>query len=334
MDIKKIAKLCGVSTATVSRALNHPEVVKKSTLEKVLSIVNEYNFSLNPIAQAMTNRATKKITMVIPTIHNPYFMELVDGITSILTPRGFYLHIYNTNNDLTMEKDILQQIIDRKINHMVDGLILAGAGSFPPGYRKLLAKLNVPVVAIEILPEDVPIDCVLVDDAIGVTMILDYLFLRKNFNIGFIFGPSDVPTTQRRKEAVQKYYAARNLTLAEEYIVQSRFDNLEESLQAVKLLLALPNPPNIIYGSSDIQITAALRAIHELGLNCPKDVAVIGGNDNRGSAYTIPSLTTMHGHNEEIGKIAAATLVNRIYHPDLPIQRILLPPSLIIRESC
>ncbi|MEI7885552.1 MAG: LacI family DNA-binding transcriptional regulator [Clostridia bacterium] len=334
MDIRKIAKLCGVSTATVSRALNRPEVVKKATLEKVLAIVKEHNFSLNPIAQAMTIKETKKITMVVPTIHNPYFMELVDGVTSILTPRGFYLHIYNTNNDLIMEKDILRQIIDRKINHMVDGLILAGAGSFPPGYKKLLAKINVPVVAIEILPEDVPIDCVLVDDTIGVTMILDYIFARKDFNIGFIFGPSNVPTTQRRMEVVQKYYAAHHLSLASEYVVQSRFDNLEESLQATKRLLALPKPPNVIYGSSDIQITAALRAIHELGLNCPKDVAVIGGNDNRGSAYTIPALTTMHGHNEEIGKIAAATLVNRIYHPDLPIQRILLPPALIIRESC
>ena len=233
-----------------------------------------------------------------------------------------------------MEKDILRQIIDRKINHMVDGLILAGAGSFPPGYRKLLAKLNVPVVAIEVLPEDVAIDCVLVDDAIGVTMILDYLFARKNVNIGFIIGPTNVPTTQRRMDVVHKYYASHNMTLAEEYVVQSRFDNLEESLQATKRLLSLPKPPNVIYGFSDIQITAALRAIHELGLNCPKDVGVIGGNDNRGSAYTIPSLTTMHGHNEEIGKIAAATLVNRIYHPNLPIQRILLPPALIVRESC
>jgi LacI family transcriptional regulator len=282
----------------------------------------------------MTIKETKKITMIVPTLRNPYFIEIANGAESFLTPKGYYLHIYDTNNNLTKEKDIFKQIIERKLNHMVDGLIIAGAGSFPPGYEEFLTKLNVPVVAVEILPADIPIDCVHIDDCIGTVMILEYLFYRKFNHIGFLVGPSDVPTTKRRMEVVYKFYQEHGIQLPSEYIVRSHFDNQEESLQATKQLLSLPIPPDVIYGSSDVQLFGALRAIHECGLKCPNDVALIGGNNNAQDAYTIPSLTTMLGHNEEIGKIAAITLVNRIYHPDLPVQRILLPPSLVIRESC
>lgn len=334
MDIREIASLCGVSTATVSRALNHPEKVNKQTLNKILAVVQEQNFTLNPIAQAMTIKETRKITMVVPTLRNPYFIEIANGAESILVPKGYYLHIYNTNNNLTKEKDIFKQIIERKINHMVDGLIIAGAGSFPPGYEEFISKLNVPVVAIEVLPPEIPIDYVHIDDYIGTDMVLEYLFYRKFNNIGFLIGPSDVPTTKRRMEVVYQFYQKHGMQLPPEYIVRSRFDSHEESLRAAKQLLSLPIPPDVIYGFSDIQLLGALRAIHECGLNCPKDVALIGGNNTAECAYSIPSLTSMLGHNEEIGRIAAATLVNRIYHPDLPVQRILLPPSLVIRESC
>lgn len=334
MDIKEFASLCGVSTATVSRALNHPEKVKKQTLDKILASVEQYNFSPNPIAQAMTIKETKKITMIVPTLKNPYFVEIANGAENFLTSKGYYLHIYNTNNNLNREKDIFKQIIERKINYMVDGLIIAGAGSFPPGYEEFLSKLNVPVVAIEILPADIPIDCVHIDDCSGTVMILEYLFYRKYNHIGFLIGPSDVPTTIRRMKVVHQFYQEHGLQLPPEYIVSSYFDDMGESLQKTKQLLSLPTPPDVICGFSDIQLFGALRAIHECGLNCPKDVALIGCNNIVQSAYSIPSLTTMLGHNEEIGKIAATTLINRIYHPSLPVQRVLLPPSLVIRESC
>jgi DNA-binding LacI/PurR family transcriptional regulator len=314
--------------------LNHPEKVKRQTLDKVLEVVQEQNFTLNPIAQAMTLKETKKITMVIPTLRNPYFMEIANGAESFLTLKGYYLHIYNTNNNPNKEKDIFKQIIDKKINHMVDGIIIAGAGSFPPGYEEFLSKLNVPVVAIEVLPNDIPIDCVHIDDCAGTVMILEYLVSRKFNRIGFLIGPVDVPTTKRRMEVVYKFFEENGMELPSEYIVRSHYDNMEESLQATKQLLSLPTPPDVICGFSDMQLIGALRAIHECGLNCPKDISLIGCNNIAESAYSIPSLTTMLGHNEEIGKIAAATLINRIFHPSLPVQRILLPPSLVIRESC
>ncbi len=336
MNIKDIAKQAGVSTATVSRALNNPEKVKKDTLERVMRVIDDNQYSLNPFARNLASPGrTNNIVMLIPNLANPFFFELIKGAETVLSEYGYYLHAHSLGlhiNDSVM----LEKIIDDLGNEgFFDGLILAGSLFFNKAFIPGIPKLSKPIVCINPNPIANDLDSVLVDERTGIWLTYEHLTKKGYNNIGVIHGGYHIDLTVRKLKYVKELLADFNLTLKEEWIYESSYDTIEDSYRIMSGLLQSGRElPQVFLCLNDLMAIGISRAILDKGYSIPKDFAVVGSDDISFSKYFNPSLTSIKVPTEDLGKTAARILLNKMSNPNLPPQRIYLPPTLIVRESC
>ncbi|QRN86229.1 LacI family DNA-binding transcriptional regulator [Clostridia bacterium] len=336
MNIKDIAKQAGVSTATVSRALNNPEKVKKDTLERVMRIIDDNQYSLNPFARNLASPGrTNNIVMIIPNLVNPFFFELVKGAESVFTEYGYYLHAHNVNQHLNDPDQLFKVIDDLGNEGFFDGMIVAGTlfmnSHFIPG----IPNLTKPMVCINPNPDIKELDSVLVDERTGIWLTFEHLKKRGYTDIGIIHGGHHIEITRHKLKYIRELLSDFDLNLKDEWIYESSFDTIDESYRLMtNLLQSGQKLPRVFLCINDLIAIGISRAILDKGYRIPKDFAIIGSDDISFSKYFSPSLTSIKVPTEDLGKTAARILLNKISNPNLPPQRIYLPPTLIVRESC
>ncbi len=336
MNIKDIARKAGVSTATVSRALNNPEKVKKDTLERVMHVIDDNQYSLNPYARNLASPGrTNNIVMVIPNLVNPFFFELIKGAESVLSEYGYYLHAHNINQHLDNPKKLTAVIENLGNEGFFDGLILTGSIFLNRHFLPQIPKINKPMVAIDPNPSNNELDSVLVDERTGIWLTYEHL-KKKGYNrIGVIHGGYHIELTNRKLDHIHSLLNDFDLTIKDEWIYETSYDTIEHSYRMMDRLLQSGNTlPEVFLCLNDLIAIGVCRAILDRGHQIPKDFAVIGSDDISFSKYFNPSLTTIKVPTEDLGKTAARILLNKLTNPNLPPQRIYLPPTLIVRESC
>lgn len=337
MNIKDIAKKAGVSTATVSRALNNPEKVKKDTLEKVMKIVDDNHYSLNPFARNLASPGkTNNVVLIVPNTINPFFSQLAAGAESLFDEYGYYLHIYNVQKHLSERAERIREVLEDFGNEgFFDGLILAGSNFFNSTYLKSIPKIKKPVVVIEPAPENTQLDCVLVDERTGIWLAFEHLKKRRHGSLGILHGGADLDLTLRKMKYIGQLHGEFSLETRSEWILESSYDSIDVSYQAMNRFLDSGiERPSVFFCFNDIIAIGALRSCLDHGLRIPQDLAILGSDDIVMSKYLNPTLTSIKTPTEDLGKTAARVLLNKMTNPTLPPQRIYLPPTLIVRESC
>jgi len=329
INMKSIAAKAGVSVATVSRALNRPEMVHPATREKILAIVEDLGYAPNPFAQGLSTGKTRLIALIVPTLNNSFFGQLADGCQSFLTPEGYNLIIYSFEEYGQKESDLIQEIDQR----LVEGLILSGSGFYLDTYQDILQKIKVPVVLVENLPEATDISSVYIDDTAGMAMAAQYLINQGHKQIGIIAGPEKMLTTDRRINAVRKVFKDYQINLNDRHIVYGEYASLASGAESLQRLMKSKRPPTAILAFNDILAIGALKAAIQLGLRIPEDLAVIGFDDIPMAAYYSPALSTIHSPSLELGKHAARLLLEKLHDSSAPIKKVLLPVELILRET-
>lgn len=330
IDIKALAAKAGVSVATVSRALNRPEMVQPATREKILALVKELGYAPNPLAQGLSTGKTNLIALVVPTLNNSYFGQLADGCQRYLIQAGYNLVIFSSQEYEQRELTVLSSMEQRRF----DGLLLSGSGFFPNEYRSILDLVKIPVVLIEHLPEVTDISSVYIDDAAGTAMAIRHLLNQGHSQIGVIAGNQKILTTTRRLQAVKATLRQNRLPLANLKIAYGEFDSLESGAGAMQKLLKGPSAPTAVFAFNDVLAIGALKAALQAGLRVPQDLAVIGFDDIPMAAYCTPALSTIHSPSLDLGQQAARLLLERINNEAAPLTKMLLPIELVIRETC
>lgn len=330
LDMKAIAEQAGVSVATVSRALNRPEMVRPATREKILALVKDLGYKPNPLAQGLVTGRTGQIALVVPTLNNSFFGQLVEGCQKFLIPQGYNLVIFSSQEYTEKELTILRNLDQRRL----DGLILSGSGFFPDDYQPILEQIRIPAVLIEHLPDIPHLSSVYIDDYAGTTMAVQYLVNRGHRQLGVIAGNSHMLTTSRRLKAVKTVLKEANLPLAGRQIVYGDYSSLESGAACLETLLKSPHPPTAVFAFNDILAIGALKAALETGLKIPGDLAIMGFDDIPMAAYCNPSLSTVHSPSLELGQQAARLLLEQLNQEKAPVKKVLLPVELVLRGSC
>lgn len=334
MDIKTIAARAGVSIATVSRALNKPELVRPQTRERILQIVTEMNYTPNPLAKSLLTGRTYTIALVFPTLRNPYFSQLAEGCEAALSSSGYTTSIFSFEEEVPKQQAIFNNIIQRH----VDGIILAGSGSLQEGYQQILAGLNIPIVVVEDMPDldSIPvkagISCINIDDRQGTRLAIQYLLQKGHTKIGVITGEPQMLITRRRLEATCE--VLKNAGLSLNQIASGSYISIESGYHCMATLLGKQARVTAVFTFNDLLAIGALNAALDMGLQIPRDVAVIGFDDIPIAPFTRPRLTTVHSPSNEIGIKAARMLLDHINDPSTPRRRVLVPAELITRETC
>lgn len=333
MTLEEIAVLAGVSRSTVSRVINDHPNVKEEVRSRVWTVIREQNFHPNNAARALVSRRTQIVGLVIPqAIHaifsDPYFPILIQGISAACNERQYHLMLSLITDDLS---DAYRHII--KGGHL-DGVIIASAFSNDNSFIERLLADNFPFVLIGRQPQMPEVTSVDADNVQGAAMAVQHLARLHHTRIATITGPLTMTAAVDRRDGFLRGLRAVRLPLYEGYLIEGGFSETSGYI-GMQHLLNLPEPPQAVFVASDMMAIGAIKAVRAAGLRVPQDVAVVGFDDIPLAGVLEPPLTTIRQPIEMLGYTAATLLMDTLDAAEpAPLQRVVLPTELVVRDSC
>lgn len=326
--ILDVAKLCGYSKATVSRAFASPQQVTEKTREKVYQAAQALNYTPDAIARAMVRGRTDNIGFIIyekqyPVVLNPFYSEIFEAVMQICAHKGFSLFI-SSDRDLYLPNG---QIGFKK--HM-DGVILAGQSDAETVME--LRRQNMPVVMLnnELQIEDLL--CVTTDQYGGAVLAMKHLTECGHRKIGLIAGAFSPHVYMARYNG----YVDVLREIGEEVdmrFVQTIEPTIEDAIHCVSRMLSLKDHPTALFCTNDTIAIGAIKAVLRAGLRIPEDIAIVGFDDSEISQLIEPELTTIHVDKEKMGQIAAEELISQIEGQSTQKHIIQTSVSLVKRQT-
>lgn len=327
-NINDVARLAGVSTASVSRYLRGLPVRSNEAIKKAIS---ELGYHPSSVAQGLRSGIHYAIAVVVPDITNPFFAAIVKGVESICREGPYQVYLLNTDESSKNEHRVLQEIVKR-----VDGVILTPAteGNSIAEDVGHYRDLGIPLVLIdrEIAGQD--FDCVLTDNLKGARMAAEYLVRLGHTRVATIRGSiTTTPGLQRYQGFCQTLKAA-GIELRPEYCKDGDFRE-SGGYQAMLELASLPEPPTAVFSANNLMTAGALKALNALRLNVPEKMSVIGFDDLHLGELLAAPLTCVTRDAIRQGAIATRMLLSQLERTHgQDTQKIILDVSLLERASC
>ena len=329
ITIKDVAKIAGVSIATVSSALNDKSGVGANTKFRVLAVAEKLGYEPNILARGLVTKQTHTIGLIISDISNPFFTRVVRGIEDVANENGFNLILCNTDEEEKKEKDYLRILQGKQ----VDGFIIASAGG-DSTHIKNLVKKNIPVVLLDRKLEGLHIDSVAVNNIEGSYKATSHLIKLGHRKIGIIHGPKTITTGGDRLEGYKMALKDHNIPFDSKYIKEGNFKQ-EGGHSKTLELLDLRHPPSALFVTNNLMTIGALKALKERKIRIPEEVALISFDDMEWASLASPPLTAVSQPTYELGTSAANLLLSRMKaHSPQKVQEIVLKSELVIRKSC
>ncbi|SCG81820.1 LacI family transcriptional regulator [Proteiniborus sp. DW1] len=316
MSISKIAKLAGVSTATVSKILNgKDQAISEKTRQKVLKIVESEGYIPNAIAKSLKIKNTKTIGLIVPDVMNLFFSELARGVEDSADRLGYSVILCNTDNNSDKEKKYLQVLQSKR----VDGIIISAVES---NKNICFSNCITPIVLMDRdIETDKPVGRIKVDN-IGCTYDATTHLLSKGCtNIGFISSDTTNVLSRDRLKGYIKALEDNNMPYIEAAVYLKDY-SIETGYLGAKKLLDNNKIDGICCGNDLIAI-GAIKALKEKGIHVPKHVKVIGLDDIFISSYFDPPLTTIKQPIYGMGHEAVNLLIDMIEKKETNLLRVL-----------
>ena len=337
MTIHDLAKLAGVSVATVSRSLNNSPLVKEETKQKILNIAAKVSFELNASAKGLATSKVDTIGIILPPEYDKfgqqlYYSSLVSDLRGTLERANYDLIVTFSTNRFTGKSNIIS-LVNRK---KVDGLIILRE-TLEQNILDFLEKKNVPYIFSHYPPssEDFSFDAVYSDHLWGGKLAGEYLASLGCHRIVCISAENRANEFILREKGFCKALAAHGIEFSEENILRSPL-TIEDDYSIVTEHANKFKRADAVFAVTDLLAFGAISALKEMGLNIPKDISIIGYDDIPLSSMLRPTLTTIHQPREEIAKKTCKRLIERIQHVEnSPVKiREMIRPYLVVRESC
>jgi len=306
MNIEDIAKMAGVSKATVSRVLNKSDAVADETQLKILAIIEEVGFLPNYLARSLKVKKTKTIGVVVPDIGNPFYFEVIRGIEKLLDKKGF--NIMLCNSDYSEEKE--QKYIALLASKKVDGIILATSSEDSKSLKKL-RLWKIPYVIFD-LPQIETIDnSVLIDHSLCSYIGANHLIINGHKEILIIDVFRQMKDYSKYITGYIKALNENNISFDKE-LIQEASPDINGGYNIIKKMLQNNIKFTAVLAISDLIAVGVYRAANKFGIKIPEDVSVIGNDDIPLARYLCPPLTTIQQPKFLIGHKSAELLLNKI----------------------
>ena len=329
ITIQDVAEKANVSVATVSRVMNGNYPVKAETRETVLKVIKELNYIPNMQARELTKQKSTTIGVVVPSINNMFFTELVYGIENELKTNSLSIILACTNGDSDEEQKCVNNLISRNVS----GIIVAG-----PGTENIKAKFydnishKIPLVFINSEYMDSNISYVSNDEASGAKIALNYLLDNNHKDILFARGKDSY--SYDIKEKIYKEIMAKNFDSSK--IINIGNGNTSDTVDnTMNIFLDILNnrSSTAVFACNDLMAVGVLNACKKLGIKVPNEISIIGYDNIPLSKFVEPKLTTMDQNMFFLGANAAQLLVEKIDCDNKFSKRIILNNSLVERET-
>jgi LacI family transcriptional regulator len=323
--IYDVARLAGVSTATVSRALNGTGQTAPATRRAIEAAVEQLGYRPNTIARSLVTKSTQAIALLLPDITNPFYAELVRGIQEQVLAEGHTMLLCTTEGDPEREERYLNLLRAKQVDGaLVDGLVL------PPDRIARFVREGFPIVCLDRDVDSADVPLVQVDNRMGARLATEYLLSLGHTRIGHVAGVQELRISEERVAGYRQALTAAGIEPDPTLVAPGSFT--EEGGHDAALAL-IERRVTAIFAANDLSALGVINALTESGRRVPDDISVVGFDDARLSAYTSPPLTTVHQPAREIGERATRLLLELIggHRAGTLVQ--LLEPQLVIRAS-
>ena len=330
-NIYDVARRAGVSFKTVSRVLNGASSVRAENVQKVKAAVQELNYRPNIAARRLAGQRSFQFGVVYDAQDaNSYNMGIHSGALITSHEHGFELTLQPIANTAEDVVAVIEQFCDQS---GVDGLILASPISEMPEVKELVKVFTVPCVSISPAPPNGGMN-VSIDELSAADEITSLLLQYGHEHIGFIKGHPDHHSSDLRFEGFKRALERVGLGV-DETLIEQGFYSFDSGYKAAERLLQLENPPTAVFASDDSTAIGVMHYAHEIGLDIPAELSVVGFDDELVSRYVWPPLTTVRQPVEEMGKAAIECLLECMENKDAPEEErtVVLPHDVQIRKS-
>lgn len=305
-SIKDIAKICGVSVATVSKALNDKSDIGEDTKKKIKEVAKKMGYFPQYYARAIRMNKSFNIGVLfmdeaMSGLTHDYFANILNSFKVMAESKGYDITFINSSKKLKKGKTYLEHCRYRGL----DGVVIACIHFDNPEVVELMES-DVPVVTID--HKFNGRIAVLSNNFVGMRELVEYIISMGHKKIAYISGDMSSVTVQRL-ESFRKTMNAHGLEIPPEYQISSEYRNLDKAAKYTKQLLELPEPPTCIIYSDDYSAVGGIGQVRAMGLSIPDDISVAGYDDIFMASQLRPRLTTVSQDTEKIGKKAAEKLI-------------------------
>jgi LacI family transcriptional regulator len=331
--MKDIARIAGVTQATVSYAINDSEDISEKVKKRVLDTADELGYIPNVVARNLKKRTTNTIGIVVPDVMNSYYNEMIKYNEKITRELDYFTFICNTMHDADIEDWYIISLIQQKVAGVIICYGLTNRGCY-----KKLHKHNIPFVAIddEVVEDDGDAPCVLLNNIKGSFLVVQHFISLGIKSIAYCSEPLYNMALRDRYEGFKRAMKEFGLPIKDEMVYIAKEDNEYEKIEigyiATKEILAKSKPKGI-FASTDQMAFGVIKRLNELKIRIPQDIAVIGYDNVPFSSVISPSLTTINQPIMTMCIQGTDTLFKVIRREEDIKKKITLEPSIVIRQS-
>jgi LacI family transcriptional regulator, galactose operon repressor len=311
--------------------------VSAATRERVLETARTLDYAPSAAARTLVKQSSQLIGVVLytgrehPDIGHPFFQDVLVGLKRGIGSRGYDVLLFATEQPGS-SRDGAHSYLRRARHHRVDGIVLMGVDRLDPEVVKLL-DAEIPLIGVDLDVTGATATHVASDNVGGARLAVRHLHGLGHRRIATISGPQDSKPGADRFVGFRAELQALGLESRPEYEQVGDWYT-ESGEEAMRALLALPEPPTAVFAAADLMAVGAMKAAREAGLELPGDLAVVGFDDIQLASFVDPALTTIRQDKVGLGAAAAWALLEQIENPELTSAALTLPVELVVRRSC
>jgi LacI family transcriptional regulator len=325
VSLKQLAAELGLNPSTVSVVLNDVpgRSIPQVTRDRIKAMAKAMDYQPSLLARSLRNRRTLTIGILVPELGDGYHTQVMSGIGDQLIAAGYFYFTAHHRHQKSLVEEYTRMLIGR------------GAQGIIAIDTLLEHPIPVPVVAVAGHQHIEGVTNVVLDHARAAELALTHLYSLGHREIAFMRGQPFSSDSDERWKGLVASAKRLGIEIKPELVITLDRDMSSPELgyPVVQQLLATRKPFTALVTFNDISAMGSIRALQDSGLRVPADVSVIGFDDIKAAAYTMPRLTTINQPLAEIGRIATQCLLNRIHDTATPRDEIMVEPKLVVRES-
>jgi DNA-binding LacI/PurR family transcriptional regulator len=327
MDMRGIAKLAGVSSATVSRVINGSSLVRPETVERVRKVIEEVKFFPNNSATTLKYGRSGTYGLIIPDITNPFFPEFIKSFEGIVVGHDQEMLMATTD----FHSGRMQQSIRRMLIRKVDGVALLASEIETESFEDLIQN-RVPLVTMDRAHIGNGLSDVSINNKSGMDQALQHLKDLRHKKIGYIGGFAGLTISDHRVDAFMRALKRVDLVPRPEFIKVGNY-RITGGMTAMTELLSLKDRPTAVLAANDLTAIGGMRAAMKMGFSIPNDLSIIGFDDIELSDIVHPPLTTLRLSRHELAQVFFEALEHLKSSPHSKGKQYSVKTSLVVRES-
>jgi LacI family transcriptional regulator len=335
VSIYRIAKEAGVSPATVSRVLTHNANVSDEKRIKVEELIQKYDFSPNAMARGLSSTQSKFIGLLVPDIRNPFYATLAVECERAANEKGYILMLCNSMNNMELEEYHLQKMFEQRVDALI---LMGGKVDELVSDREHVEKMNqiadsTPVVITGKLDGSYCYQ-VNIDEAQATDCLMEYLISNGHRNICIMGGRKDVNSTHAKRERYASSLKKYGIPFKKDYVIETQGYSLESGFEAMNQLFdSNIELPSAVIAINDFTALGIVQSIRQHAYRIPEDISVVSFDNTFIADSCTPRLTSMGYSYDKFGNVLVETAIAAC-EGKTPLKLQLIPPELVIRESC